>query len=78
MQLRAKKVENASYAVLLSGAEAGKVQIRFLDGNGNLVYDIEEDVQGDFGKLFTFKEHPIEVASVEVSGKRGTAKVQVN
>jgi hypothetical protein len=78
MQLRAKKVENASYAILLSGAEAGKVQIRFLDGNGNLVYDIEEDVQGDFGKLFTFKEHPIEVASVEVSGKRGTAKVQVN
>jgi hypothetical protein len=78
MQLRARKVENASYAVLLSGADAGKVKIRFLDGNDNLVYDVEEDVEGEFGKLFTFRKHPIEVASVEVSGKQGTTKVQVN
>jgi hypothetical protein len=78
VQLRARKVENASYAVLLSGADAGKVQIRFFDGKDNLVYDVEENVQGEFGKLFTFREHPVEVSAVEVSGKHGTTRVQVN
>jgi hypothetical protein len=78
MQLRVTRIEDSKYAVMLSHARAGKVQIRFLDEQGKVVYDLEEEISGEFGKLFTFKEHPIQVASVEVSDSRGSTTTLVN
>lgn len=77
MQLHVRKMDDASYAVMLSQARAGTLNIRFLDAKGNLVYDLEEKTSGAYGKLFTFKEHPIQVASVEVSDGRRTTSAQV-
>ncbi len=77
MQLHVRKMESSSYAVMLSQANPGTINIRFLDEKGNLVYDFEEKTSGAFGKLFTFRKHPINVASVEVSDNRGTTSALV-